>query len=90
MNHPAFDLLEKRPGELNDSGVSSGRPVRLTDRERILLPLLAANDSIPDIARQLQVSVNTVRKQVVTLREKFQAGTRGELIRKARTRGIIQ
>jgi DNA-binding NarL/FixJ family response regulator len=44
---------------------------------------------VPEIARKLQVSVNTVRKQVVTLREKFQADTRAELVRRARTYGAI-
>lgn len=49
----------------------------------MLLPLLATTASVPEIARRLHVSVHTVRKQVATLREKFQAPTRAELVRKA-------
>ena len=55
----------------------------------LLLPLLATDESVPDIARRLHVSVNTVRKQVVTLREKFQADSRAELVRRARTYGAL-
>ncbi len=84
-----FPVLLERLMMLNDSGLDGIRPVRLTDREIILLPLLAGKDPVPQIARDLHVSVNTVRKQVATLREKFQAETRAELIRKAIAYGAI-
>jgi len=62
----------------------SGWPdVRLTSREQVLLPLLATSATIPEIADQLGVSVHTVRKQVATLRSKFGAPTRAELVRRA-------
>ncbi|HEY3408658.1 MAG TPA: helix-turn-helix transcriptional regulator, partial [Propionicimonas sp.] len=61
----------------------------LTDRETVLLPLLATNKTVPEIAKQLHVSVHTVRKQVATLREKFQAPNRAELVRKAGVHGAI-
>ncbi len=86
---PRLVLLEERLGQLNDAGAGGARPLHLTEREQVLLPLLATDDSVPEIARKLQVSVNTVRKQVVTLREKFQAETRAELIRKAAAYGAI-
>lgn len=66
------------------------RAVHLTDREVILLPLLATDESLPEIARKLQVSVNTVRQLVTTLRKKFGADTRAELIRRAASYGAIQ
>jgi DNA-binding NarL/FixJ family response regulator len=78
-----------RLAELNDAGEHGLRPLHLTERERVLLPLLSTDDRVPEIARKLHVSVNTVRKQVVTLREKFQAGTRAELIRRARNYGAL-
>ena len=87
---PNFPLLLERLGQLNDAGDSGVRPLHLTDREAILLPLLATDDSVPEIARRLMVSVNTVRKQVVTLREKFGADTRAELVRRARTYGALE
>jgi DNA-binding NarL/FixJ family response regulator len=82
-------LLEERLALLNDAGAGGARPLHLTEREQVLLPLLATDDSVPEIARKLQVSVNTVRKQVVTLREKFQAESRAELIRKAAAFGAL-
>ncbi|HEY3548977.1 MAG TPA: LuxR C-terminal-related transcriptional regulator [Propionicimonas sp.] len=82
------EMLEKLAG-LNDSGERGVRPLRLTERELVLLPMLATEVTVPEIARQLQVSVNTVRKQVVTLREKFGSDSRAELIRKARAYGAI-
>jgi DNA-binding CsgD family transcriptional regulator len=85
----SFHLLLERLQELNDAGEDGIRAVHLTDREVILLPLLATNESVPEIARNLHVSVNTVRKQVATLREKFGADTRAELIRRATSYGII-
>lgn len=88
-DEPLFEVMVERLGALNDAGETGVRPVRLTEREKVLLPLLASNASVPQIARRLQVSVNTVRKQVVTLREKFGADTRAELVRRARTRGAL-
>lgn len=64
--------------------------VQLTEREAALLPLLARDDSIPNLARDLHVSVNTLRKQVAVLREKFQASTRAELVRKAGSFGALR
>ena len=64
-------------------------PVRLTRREKELLPLLAGADAIPEIAARLQVSPHTVRKQVVNLRRKFGAKSRSELIRQARDQGMV-
>ncbi len=89
-SEPHFGLLLERLAQLNDAGDGGVRPLHLTEREAVLLPLLATDDSVPEIARKLMVSVNTVRKQVVTLREKFQADTRAELVRRARTYGALQ
>ena len=86
---PRFAVMIERLSHLNDAGERGVRPVRLTERELVLLPLLATDVPVPEIARQLQVSVNTVRKQVVTLRDKFEADSRAELIRKARAYGAI-
>ena len=86
---PGLRLLIGRLGQLNDAGDGGIRPLKLTDREVLLLPLLATDDSVPDIARNLHVSVNTVRKQVATLRGKFRAETRAELVRKASAYGAL-
>ena len=88
-DEPNFAVLLKRLAQLNDSGDDGVRPLHLTEREAVLLPMLATDMPVPEIARQLQVSVNTVRKQVVTLREKFGATSRPELIRRARAYGAL-
>jgi DNA-binding CsgD family transcriptional regulator len=88
-HEPHFAQMLERLADLNDSGERGVRPLRLTERELVLLPMLATEVTVPEIARQLQVSVNTVRKQVVTLREKFGSDSRAELIRKARAYGAI-
>lgn len=53
------------------------------------LPLLATQDSVPEIALKLRVWVNIVRKQVVSLRAEFGAESRAELVRKASAYGTI-
>jgi len=52
--------------------------------------LLATPETADEIARRLQVSVNTIRKQVVTLREKLAAPDRGSLIAKAYELGLLE
>ncbi|HEY3337786.1 MAG TPA: LuxR C-terminal-related transcriptional regulator [Propionicimonas sp.] len=81
------ELLDRLP-DTSEGGGEVGL-LRLTEREEVLLPLLAGSESIPDIARRLHVSVHTVRTQVATLREKFQASTRAELVRKAGSYGAL-
>lgn len=85
---PGLAVARERLATLNDAG-TVGTAVRLTHRELELLPLLATDDTIPVIARNLQVSVHTVRTQVATLREKFGADSRAELVRRAALQGAI-
>lgn len=88
--HPEWDpsgrsaspLLRRFEGLARREG--SGWPdIQLTSRESVLLPLLATTATIPEIAERLGVSVHTVRKQVATLRAKFGAPTRAELVNRA-------
>ncbi|HEY3407927.1 MAG TPA: LuxR C-terminal-related transcriptional regulator [Propionicimonas sp.] len=74
---------------LRDGIVEVPAPLRLTRREEELLPMLATAASVPEIASQQYVSVNTVRKQVVTLRQKFGATSRDDLIRRAHEAGLL-
>jgi len=82
--------IETRLSELVDVPDSDAQRIRLTGREEILLPLLATSQTVPEIAKGLHVSPNTVRKQVASLREKFQACTRADLIRHARHAGFLR
>jgi DNA-binding CsgD family transcriptional regulator len=81
--------LRARLAQVRRTLGSSAPRVRLTPREEVLLPLLATLDTADEIARRLQVSVNTVRKQVATLREKFAAPDRANLIAKAYELGLL-
>lgn len=84
------------PARLTDSldrlvrlGELKGADIALTRRERVLLPLLASDETVTEIASGLQVSPNTLRKQVVKLRSKFDARSRTELVWKARHAGLL-
>ena len=74
---------------LRDGALALAPPLRLTRREEVLLPLLATAATVQEIANQQYVSVNTLRKQVVALRQKFDATSRDELIRRAHEAGLL-
>jgi len=81
--------VRARLAQVKENFASSAPRVRLTPREEILLPLLATPATADEIARRLQVSVNTVRKQVVTLRDKFGARDRASLVTTAFELGLL-
>lgn len=61
----------------------------ITDREYDVLRQLAAGWSNKEIARQLEVTPNTVKTHVARLFEKLGAGRRTAAIRSARELGLI-
>lgn len=61
----------------------------VTDREFEVLRLLAAGRSNKEIARDLDVSANTVKTHIARLLEKLEAARRTEAILKARELGLI-
>lgn len=75
---------------LQECGVTHKAAIKLTRREEVLLPLLATSATVQEIANQQFVSVNTVRKQVVSMREKLGAASRGELIRRAHELRLLE
>jgi two-component system, NarL family, nitrate/nitrite response regulator NarL len=64
------------------------RPV-LTDREREILVRMAEGDSIPDTARQLHLSVSTVKTHVEHLYRKLGVSDRAAAVASAMRRGIL-
>jgi DNA-binding NarL/FixJ family response regulator len=84
----AAEVLASLDGVVRRGGLESPA-VALTRREREVLPLLAAGGTLTEIAADLQVSPSTVRTQVAVLRAKFGAGSRSELVRKARDAGLV-
>ncbi|HET7329125.1 MAG TPA: LuxR C-terminal-related transcriptional regulator [Nocardioidaceae bacterium] len=70
------------------SGAGPGSEV-LSDRELEVLRLLATELSAPDIARQLFVSVNTVRTHTKHIFTKLDVNTRRAAVRRAAERGLL-
>lgn len=63
--------------------------VSLTDRELVVLRMLSTALSQPEIARELTVSVNTVRTQLQAIYRKLGVTSRQEAIVVARNRGLL-
>jgi two-component system nitrate/nitrite response regulator NarL len=64
-------------------------PRRLTPREREVLALVAGGTSNKGIARQLQVSPNTVKFHIAAILDKLDAATRAEAVAEAMRRGEL-
>lgn len=62
----------------------------LSDREAVLLPLLAGTLSLREIGAVLHVSLNTVKTQSRTLYRKLGVSSRGEAVLRARQRGLLE
>lgn len=62
----------------------------ISPRELEVLQALAAGLANKQIARQLEVSPNTVKTHVARLYEKLGAGRRTEAVRKARELGLLR
>jgi ATP/maltotriose-dependent transcriptional regulator MalT len=62
----------------------------VSDREFEVLTLLAQGRSNKEIAKQLDVSPNTVKTHIASLFEKLEAKRRTEAISRARELGILQ
>ena len=67
----------------------SGLVEQLTSRELEVVEMLAAGKSNQAIARELVVTVNTVKKHVSHLLGKLGAANRTEAVARARALGLI-
>ncbi len=61
----------------------------LTDREVEILKLIVSGKSNPEIAKELFISVHTVKAHVSTIMEKFCVADRTQVAVKAVKKGII-
>ena len=85
---PELHFAVLAPRELN--GAPRERSERLLSaRERQVLTALAGGQTGDDIARQLFIAPDTVRRHVANAREKLQARTRAHAIAEALRRGEI-
>jgi len=82
-------VIRERLGRVWNNLDAAPMAIRLTRREETLLPLLATPVTVEALAKELQVSVNTLRKQVVTLRHKFGAPNRAAMIATAHELGLL-
>jgi DNA-binding NarL/FixJ family response regulator len=70
------------------SGIPPPAFPELTDREREILLLITRGRSNPEIARQLDVALKTVRNHVSNIFSKLQVTDRTEAIMRARSAGL--
>jgi two-component system, NarL family, nitrate/nitrite response regulator NarL len=68
---------------------SSGR-IRLTERERAILRLIADGRSLPAIARDLHLALTTVKTHVSHLYEKLGVSERAAAVAEAMRRGLLE
>jgi DNA-binding NarL/FixJ family response regulator len=81
-----FQRAPAQPFAVNERALES---LGISGREREVLALLAAGRSNKEIARQLEVSPNTVKTHVAKLFGKLSVRRRTEAIARARELGIL-
>lgn len=64
-------------------------PIRITEREREILELVAGGETDQDIAKLLQLSVRTIHSHLDRIRNKTGSRRRADLTRFALERGIV-
>ena len=85
---PDLHFTVLAPRELNGAPAEASQQL-LSTRERQVLTALAGGQTGGDIARQLFIAPDTVRRHVANAREKLQARTRAHAIAEALRRGEI-
>jgi LuxR family maltose regulon positive regulatory protein len=86
-------LLEAFPGRQDDTPRERASPTplqeALTRRETEVLHLVAAGATNPEIARELVISINTVKKHVTRIFAKLGVESRTRAAARARTLGLL-
>ena len=82
-------VFAPRPPPAFDGNPQAQAALAISDRELEVLKELAAGHSNKQIARNLDVSPNTVKTHVARLFEKLGASRRTEAIRRARELGLV-
>jgi DNA-binding CsgD family transcriptional regulator len=86
----AVRLLRRPPPQPFEVNTQAVQSLGMSARELEVLELLAAGNSNKEIARQLEVSPNTVKTHIANLFEKLGAKRRTEAILRARELGVIR
>ena len=63
--------------------------VRLTARERLVLQQLAVHETMADVAAELTVSVNTIKKQTLSIYAKLGTHERAAALARAHDLGLL-
>jgi LuxR family maltose regulon positive regulatory protein len=79
----------ERLGRLGLKPVDEAPLVRLTVRERVVLAQLARHETLGEVAEALTVSVNTIRKQTLSVYAKLGVHERTDALRRARELGLL-
>jgi DNA-binding CsgD family transcriptional regulator len=83
-------LSHRPPPEPFEVNTRAQQSLGISEREFEVLGLLAAGSSNKQIARQLEISPNTVKTHIARLFEKLEAKRRTEAIGRARELGLIR
>jgi DNA-binding CsgD family transcriptional regulator len=83
-------LVQRAPAAPFEVNTRAQQSLGISEREFEVLGLLAAGRSNKQIARQLEISPNTVKTHVARLFEKLGARRRTEAIGKARELGLVR
>src|SRR6185436_10001603 len=86
----AMRLWRRPPAPPAELDPQATQRLNISGRELEVLQLLAAGSSNKEIARQLEVSPNTVKTHVARLFEKLGASRRTQAIVRARELGVIR
>lgn len=84
------DVLELGWGPVDEPPIGRGGRIHLTPREREVLALLAHAADVRGVARELDISIHTVRDHVKSLLAKFAAHTQLELVVRATQLGLVE
>jgi LuxR family transcriptional regulator, maltose regulon positive regulatory protein len=89
MRSFAQDAAGSAPGVVPGGAVASGLVTQLSERELEVLRLLAAGAQNQEIADELYLALNTVKKHVTHIFEKLGAANRTEAAARARELGLL-
>lgn len=78
-----------RRGEEDASAADDPRATALTDRERAVLEAFATGERYEDVARSLDMSVNTVRSHVRSIYDKLDVTSKTEAVVLAKRLGLL-
>jgi LuxR family maltose regulon positive regulatory protein len=91
LSPAAADAAPPVPPPRRDTASLRGAPsMALTPKEREVLELLARNLSNKEIGRAMQVGEETIKWHVKNLFAKLDAGTRKQVVQRARILGLLQ